>query len=123
MNFDKYFDKVYNSAKYNCAHFVCEVWQDLTGDDLSWALAGSPAGLDARKLHAHRLASWTLLKAPVSPCIALFQAGRKDPHVGIFLEDKILHITEDGVNWSSIENVMLCFNRVRFYNVKNDNNS
>lgn len=122
MNLDVYYDKVYNESKYNCAHFVCEVWEKLTGFDVSWALAGAMTGQTDRRLDAHRLLSLKRLEAPESPCIALFQAGRRAPHVGIFLEDKILHITKDGVNWSSVENVMLCFNRVRFYNVKKDNN-
>lgn len=122
MNFDKYFDKVYDDSKYNCAHFACEVWKDLTGDDLSRPLTGALEGWGMRRLRAHTLKVLKPLRAPQAPCLALFQAGHRNPHVGIFIDNKILHLTENGVNWSSVENVMLSFNRVRFYNVEKNNN-
>lgn len=123
MNLDKYFDKVYDSSKYNCAHFVCEIWNELFKIDISWALNGVLTNLGNRKLHAHRLNAFERLALPSGVCLALFQAQRKEPHVGIFLEGRILHITKNGVEWSHIETIMTRFNKVRFYNVKNNFNS
>lgn len=121
MNIDKYLDKKYDEAKYNCASFVCELWKDLKGDDISSALGECSKHRSNRKVYAHSLAAFERLEAPQSPCIALFQINRREPHVGIWLEGKILHITQKGVEWNCLELVMLNFNKVRFYNVKSCN--
>lgn len=123
MNLDKYFEKVYNESKYNCAHFVCEIWLELFKQDISFALDGALRGPRQRKLDAHTLNVFERLEAPSGPCLALFQLRRKAPHVGIFLDGKILHITQKGVEWNCLEVLMLSFNQVRFYSVKKSYNS
>ncbi len=123
MNFDKYLDRVYNSSKYNCTHFVCEIWNDLFKQDISKALGGALRAQRERRINAHDLASFKRLALPVAPCIALFQISAKAPHVGIFLNGRILHITESGVEWNCLEIIMLNFNKVRFYSVKANCNS
>lgn len=121
MNIDKYLDREYNESKYNCASLTCEVWKDLTGIDISNALGECCKAREDRRVSAHGLAVFQRLNGPVSPCIALFQVQRREPHVGIWLDGKILHITRNGVEWSCLELVMINFDKVRFYNVKSCN--
>lgn len=121
MNIDKYLDRVYDESKYNCASFACEVWKDLKNDDISDALGGCMAGPGHRKLGKDGLKRFVPLAVPKSPCLALFQIGRKVPHVGIWLDGRILHISKNGVEWNWLELVMIGFNKVRFYDVKNCN--
>lgn len=118
MNLDSFFDKEYNESKYNCAHFTSEVWFALTGVDISTALTGFQRGLGSRYAHKGDLSTLTRLEAPRSPCLALFQANRRNPHIGVFLVGKILHLRPSGVEWNSLDLVMVNFNRVRFYDVK-----
>lgn len=121
MNIDKYLDRIYNARTYNCAHFVCEVWKEFNNTNIEYALKGAMTGSRNRGLHAHRLDSLERVATPSGACLALFQANRKDPHVGIWIDGKILHITEMGVQWSPLEILMIRFNQVRFYNVKKNN--
>lgn len=116
------FSKSYNEQNYNCAHFVIDAWLEFTGNDISTCMEGFLSPPKMRRARAHSLATWKRLEVPSSPCIALFQACRRHPHVGIFLDGRILHLTENGVSWNRIEDAMLCFNRVRFYNVENNSN-
>ena len=122
MNIDKYLDRVYNERNYNCAHFVCEVWNDITGQDISILLAGFLRAPSKRWLDAHKLARLTPLDAPETLAIALFQSCKRDAHVGIWLDGKILHIGEKGVELTCIELLRISFNQVRFYDVKKSNN-
>jgi len=118
MNIDAFLDKRYHSSKYNCAAFVCEVWKVIARQDISSALQGAMTGEASRVLHAHNLTVFKRLTVPHTPCLALFQANRKAPHVGIWLDGKILHITENGVNWIPLDVAMIGFNQVRFYDVE-----
>lgn len=123
MSIDKFLDKIYHEEHYNCAHFVCEVWKELKGYDISKTLAGALTRPSRRSLVAHDLRTFELLTVPSSPCVALFQSKRKDTHVGIWFLGKILHITSNGVEWTLMETVLMNFNSVRFYNVKKNHNS
>jgi len=122
MNLDRFFDRVYNDAKYNCAHFVCEVWKELNNQDISEALTWAKTGRSLRVMDAHRLGQFERILAPVSPCLALFQANQGASHVGIWLDGKILHLAQNGVEWTYLETVMIGFRNVRFYNVKKNYN-
>lgn len=122
MNVDKYLDRIYDESKYNCAHFVCEVWKDLFNQDISYALNGVLSGPGSRTLHAHSLAIFERLKLPQGHSLALFQQHRRQTHVGIWLKGKILHIGKNGVEWSYLETVCIGFNQVRFYRVKTNCN-
>jgi hypothetical protein len=122
VNLDKYFDKIYDESEYNCAHFVCEVWKDLFNQDISGPLNGVLRAPGQRRLSAHDLAVFEPVGTPTGPCLALFQIWRKQPHVGIWINGKVLHITEKGVEWTYVETFSVSFNQVRFYNVKKDYN-
>ena len=118
MNFDKYFDLQYDESKYNCVNFVCDAYKDLFHIDIKDVFEGAFTGRGNRKLRVHSLERLRRLEGPISPSIALFQAGRKNPHVGIWINGRILHMNSSGVQWCPLENMMLQFNRVRFYDVK-----
>lgn len=123
MSIESLYNKQYNENNYNCAHFVRDAWLILKGEELSTGLAGLLAGPRMREVSAHSLAAFEALSDPQSPCLALFRAFGRDPHVGIWLNGKVLHLTENGVNYIQLEDVMVCFNQVRFYNVKKIINS
>lgn len=108
---DKFFNRVY-SADYNCLAFVREVWQDMTGVDvlkrLPWLLDGKREGLGG-------INGFRRLESPVSPCIAVFQRKGATPHVGIFLDGRILHIHERGVEFQPLIVAKTYFRRVQYY--------
>lgn len=122
MNLDNLYDRKYDSANYNCAHFVCEVWKQIKNEDISTVLNGALKAPSHRLMDAHSLRAFRRLQAPSSPCVALFQLHRREPHVGIFLDGRILHLTENGVEWTYQETILVNFDKVRFYDIEKSNN-
>lgn len=118
MNTDKYLNKIYNKREYNCAHFVAEVWQDLTGHDLSIELTGFMRKRTDRVVPVGFLKSFVKLKSPKTPSI-LWLHNKNESHVGIYLHGRVLHITEHGVKLELLETLAIGFKKVGFYDVKN----
>lgn len=123
MNLDALMDKEYDAANYNCAHFVCDVFKTLGIDGFNDVLAGYLCAERFRGMFAHRKGQLRLAGSPVGICLALFQGNHTDSHVGVLLEGKILHLTESGVNYVSVEDAMAGFTKVRFYCAKTNHDS
>jgi len=119
MSIDKYLSRVHNKASYNCAHFVCEVWEDMHGKDSLSALRGFLCAQENREVVLSELKKIELLEKPVNNCIVLFQRSN-DAHVGILIDGKVLHLPEDSMaryeDVSYIRNVR-GFTKVRYINV------
>lgn len=115
MSLDKYFGRRYDSRRYNCAHFVCEVWSDLKGDQFAIALHGLLCPVSDRRAIAGELRRIQFLKRAESPCVAYMQSRLKPPHVGVWISGRVLHLTETaGVQYQPIDVASLGFDRVRF---------
>ncbi len=116
MSVDKYLDRVYRPGQYNCLHFTCEVWADLTGQDIRERLEGLLAGAlrdrTLGKLHAR---AFRALPGPVDPCLVLFQGNGPTPHMGVWIRGKVLHIRErEHVQHNSLFYASLPFTKTRF---------
>ena len=116
MNLDIFFCKVYHKKNYNCAHFVAEVWKYLTGEDISYKLNCFFEPEASRKF---KLSDGKNFKR-VNPSndtfsIALMQRAGHTPHVGIFINGRILHIHENGVECQPVDVASRGFKRVRYY--------
>lgn len=115
MNLDRFYDRTYNERTYNCAHFVVEVWQALKGEDLSEKLTGFMTSKDKRVVNPKIRFGFTRLKEPESPCLIVMHKHRQGSHVGIYLNGKILHIGESGVQHVPIGLATFGFDRYGFY--------
>ena len=96
MAFDDYFNKVYNKNTYNCAHFVCDVWEDITGDDIRESFRGFLLPFKSRTATFGMRHRFKRLVEPVEPSIVLMSNRTGTPHVGIYTRGKVLHIRECG---------------------------
>jgi hypothetical protein len=107
----------YDEENYNCLHFFTEVWERLTGEPVAERFAGLLGGdLQARSVTRANLTTLTPLKAPESPCMAILRRPRITPHVGIYLERRILHIQPRlGVQFQPVEIAALGFKKVSYY--------
>ena len=113
---DALFDRTYHKQRYNCVHLVCEAWQLLTGQDLSQRTAGILRAVsDGSGLQRDDTRAFERLTKPVSPCIVLMHGRKQSPHVGLFYRRKVLHITEQGVQYMPLDVARIGFDRVRFY--------
>ena len=103
INLDVYLDRKYNSTNNNCGHFVNEVWQDLTGEVL-----------DTYDITPDLPRRFKKLRKPEEPCFCLMQAHLLPPHIGIYINKKILHFSETGVKHDSIANIIPYY-RLSYY--------
>lgn len=115
MSVDIYLDRTYDRRSYNCGHFVADVWHDLTGQDISEAVSGLAQPTGKGRAVLKQLRTFSRIREPVSPCIALLSPPRGLTHVGIYLRGRILHITQSGVAFDLIDVASVGFNQVRFY--------
>lgn len=113
---DAYFSRIYNSRTYNCAHFVCEVWKDETGQDITANLAGYLCGPGERRAIKAQRRAFRRLATPQSPCVVLFQGLRSAPHVGIYIRGRVLHISsKQGVRFDDLKSASIGAKKVGFF--------
>lgn len=115
MSIDEFFHKCYNRQSYNCAHFVCDVWMRVTGVSIDRTLEGFLHPPSARRADPALRRAFVRLGQPVSPCIVLMQRAKSAPHVGVYLNGRVLHIHEHGVEFQPVDVASRGFDRVRFY--------
>ena len=105
MSIDNLLDRVWTS-KYTCNEFTCEAWLQITGEDLTQRLQDFLNGKS----------SFTLHEEPSSPCIVFFTNGKETPtHVGVFFEDKLLHLSKRGAPYVPLEIIKMGFRQTRYY--------
>lgn len=113
--FDDYFNRVYNKDTYNCAHLVCEVWEDITGDNLSEILKGFLQPFKERTAELSIKNKLKRSKDPTDPCIVLMTQKNIEPHVGIYTKGKVLHIRELGVHYQPLAMASFGYSNRRYY--------
>lgn len=84
---------------YNCLDFVREVWLAMTGQDITAKLTRLVGAFANRKATVSGVKGFQRLKTPVSPCFVVMQRFKFVPHIGIYLNGRILHLTNKGVQF------------------------
>jgi hypothetical protein len=103
---DKFLDRLPHPG-YNCRDFVREVWLELYGEDIASRLESTSLGSG--------LANFKRLALPVSPCFVFMCRARCGPHVGIYLNRRILHMHDSGTEFQPIEVARRYFTEIRYY--------
>lgn len=112
---DRYMGKSFCPKTYNCWHFVRDVWADLTGLDLGDQTPDTKSP-EIYTEKAIKVANTMIrLENPVSPCLVLMQRNKVEPHVGIFYNGKVLHLSTNGVNYLPLDQATARFPQVSFY--------
>lgn len=109
--------KTYDSERYNCAHFAADAWHLITGKSIKKHLSLLMTVESERVVDSSQRFAFVPLKKPQSPCLVLLRnrIGTPEPHVGIFLGRKILHICGRGVEYLPLECVANGYQSVRYY--------
>ncbi len=116
MNLDKFFFAVYDRRSYNCAHFAIDVWREVTGQDLTGRMEVFVAM--GRTKVTKRGHTFTRILAPESPCLVLVNQVDGLPHLGVFLNSKMIHLRETGAEFMPLLVACTGAKRVRFYTCK-----
>lgn len=112
---DDFFYRRYNRQNYNCAHFVCEVWKHLTGQNIETELEGFLRPPKDRRADPALRRKFKKLAAPVSPCLVLMQRHKSVPHAGVYIRGRIIHIHELGVECLPVDVATRGFNKLGYY--------
>lgn len=112
---DPFLSRVHRGDEYNCLHFARDVWLALTGEDFGERMQALHAKASDRRVLASDLRGFERLAAPVSPCIALMRRPRTEPHMGIFLRRRILHLNEKGAFFQPPHVATQIFKTVSYY--------
>lgn len=114
LNIDSYLSRVWSFTDQNCWHVACDAWFDLTGIRIHSGIEDFRMGA----LHAtadHHADQLVKLQKPQTPCLVLMQRRLSNPHVGVFIDGKILHMNDKGVSYMPAHNVIMGYTRVTYY--------
>lgn len=96
LDLSKYRDVKYDDADYNCLHFACSVYRDLTGIDLSSDVTELCQSRRHRHVCPDKLSRFVLIDNPKTPCIAVMRSP-VSVHCGVYINGAIVHLDETGI--------------------------
>lgn len=111
---DEFLDRV-PGPDYNCLDFTREVWLAWTGEDITAKLTGLVGAFKTREVTTDGVRGFDRLLEPVSPCFVVMQRLRLVPHVGIFLEGRILHMPDRGAEYQPLIVAQAHYHKIRYY--------
>ena len=111
---DSFLDRL-PTKQYNCLDFVREVWLYLCGEDVTEKLTGLIGDFTTRRANLSGVKAFRRLKQPINPCFVVMQRFKYVPHCGIYLDGRILHLKDNGVEFQPIEVARSYFQIVRYY--------
>lgn len=111
---DVFLDRVPRKG-YNCLDFVREVWLYLYREDVTAKLTKLVGDFVNRKVTVSGVKGFKRLQQPESPCFVVMQRSRCVPHVGIYLDGRILHLGSKGVEFAMPIVARRYFTQLRYY--------
>jgi cell wall-associated NlpC family hydrolase len=115
IDINSYLDRSFDEKTYNCYDFVREVWLELTGVDLGQQTP-TVKTIDTYTIQALYVANTLIeLPKPKDPCIVLLLRKRSIPHVGIYVKNKVLHLSKTGAQFVPLSSVSASFTTVKYY--------
>jgi hypothetical protein len=115
VSIDAFFNRTYNPNTYNCAHFVTEVWEHVTGSNIEGIMQGFLLPVKDRFAKTSLRHSFKRLKSPEHMALVLMRRPKTTPHVGLFYNGKVLQIERTGVTYLPLKIATLGFSKVSFY--------
>lgn len=115
------FEKQYNPLNYHCVHFLIDAAQSLLSTDYSSSFIGLTGALNtAINTSRQTVVKNKRLQEPIHGCIVLMTSPTGSNHVGLFYANKVLHLSENGVQYVNLRALKPYYLRFRYYeHVKN----
>jgi hypothetical protein len=112
---DPFLDRV-ETPGYNCLDFTREAWAYLFGNDSAIRIEKLCKAAHQGDIPVSAWGEFETLSKPVSPCFVVWKRKKVCPHVGIYIDGRVLHLTPIGAEFQVFDVVQLCLNRkARFY--------
>lgn len=92
---DDFLDRVYVRNVYDCFHFVREVWEHITGEDIQKRLHHLMEAA-TRRVYPSHVKNVIRLDQPETPCLVLARKTTGEMHIGIFWHGRIFHLQPHG---------------------------
>lgn len=108
---DAYLGRQYDRLRYNCFHFVRDIWLDLTGVDI----APNIGPLNSKFLSLSYFRDRTKHYELIDPCIVILSRTGCESHMGVYLRGSLLHLHENGVVFQPLELARRGFDMIRYY--------
>lgn len=118
FNADLYMDRRFNLVNNNCWHLVKDVWLELTGVDLEDFTPQTPTKTSCWVATTEAQSRFRELSEPESPCIVLMQRAIDIPHIGVYIDGKLLHLRPTGTIWQPLEIARIGFPVLLYYTNK-----
>ena len=114
---DALLDKRYDSDNYHCVHFVIDAGKHLFNYDFS----PNFLGLDKSLTHngtpsRHTVTHSQRADTPTDGTVVLITKLDNGLHVGLYLDGRVLHLTEQGVRFETVRALGRMYKRIRYYN-------
>lgn len=114
ISVDRFLDRIPRPG-YNCLDFTREVWLAMTGQDITGSLTRLTGRFVDRKATLSGIRAFTRLTEPSSPCLVVMQRLRFVPHLGIFIDGRILHMHSRGVEFQPLSVASIYFQTLKYY--------
>jgi hypothetical protein len=115
IDIDSFLDRRFDISRYNCWHFLREVWLELTGEDLG---DRTPERLSQNALVARfdsDVPAFKKLPGPADPSLALMTRRGSIPHVGVYIKGRILQLAKDGPTYLPPRLAAMGFDEIGYY--------
>lgn len=112
--------RTYNDQSYHCVHFVIEAGKHLFELDYSKHFLGFTGSLN-KSLRAEKqnFVQAKRLQRPVDGCVVMMTSFLNRSHVGIYYDNRVLHLTEMGVHFQEMRAIKRLYSRLRYYEATN----
>jgi hypothetical protein len=100
---------------YNCFDFTRDVWKDLTGDDIGDRLQILQRSIPDRRVSRSDLTAFRRLNGPESPSLVMMRSRRATPHIGVYLNGRILHLRQRGAIFEPVIYATMGFSNIGYY--------
>ena len=110
-------DRQHDRENYHCVHFVIEAGEYLFGYDFTDNFLGLSNPLDRNgNPSRHTVKNSERVQAPTDGTVVLMTKLDNGLHVGLYLDGRVLHLTEQGVRFETVRALGRMYKRIRYYN-------
>lgn len=111
---DEFLDRVPRSG-YNCLDFVREVWLAATGTDIAGAFPRLTGPFKDRRACLSGRKKFKRLLEPSKLCLVFMQRPFTKPHIGVWIDGRVLHLKESGVEFQPLAIACGYYKIISFY--------